>query len=309
MQGLILLNKPKGITSFSAVNKTKWLAREKRVGHTGTLDPLATGVLPVFIGRATALAGIVLDADKSYIAEVKLGVSTDTCDITGTVLAEKSVNVTKEELEAVLEGFRGKIMQVPPIYSALKKDGVRLYELARQGKTVDIEAREITINRLELLNFDGDTFKIAVDCSKGTYIRSLCRDIGEALGCGATMTGLTRTATGGFDISQTVSLDDLTRENVENYILPEETALKYLPEVSVTEKQAIRFSNGGQLSYERLKNADFEDGQLLRIKYGDVFLGVGYADNTNQQIAIKCVINQVSGDRFQRTVLEEIMQN
>ncbi len=291
MQGLILLNKPKGITSFSAVNKLKWLAQEKRVGHTGTLDPLATGLLPVFFGRATSLAGIMLDADKSYIADVKLGIATDTCDITGTVLAEKAVRVSREELLSVLEKFKGKIMQMPPIYSALKKDGVRLYELARQGKTVDIEAREITVNSLELLAFDGETFKISVDCSKGTYIRSLCRDIGEALGCGATMTELIRTATGGFDIKDAVSLDDLTRENITEFILPEETALKYLPEVFVTEKQAVRFSNGGQLSYERLKNANFADGQLLRVKFGDKFLGVGYADNNNQQIAIKCVIN------------------
>ena len=294
MQGLILLNKPKGITSFSAVNKLKWLAQEKRVGHTGTLDPLATGLLPVFFGRATSLAGIVLDADKSYIADVKLGITTDTCDITGAVLSEKTVSVTHEQLAEAIDSFKGKIMQVPPIYSALKKDGVRLYELARQGKTVDIEAREITINTLELLDFNGETFKIAIDCSKGTYIRSLCRDIGDALGCGATMTELTRTATGGFDIKDAVSLDDLTRENIENYILPEETALKHLPEVFVTVKQAVRFSNGGQLSYERLKNADFTDGQLLRVKFGDKFLGVGYADNANAQIAIKCVINQWS---------------
>lgn len=294
MQGLILLNKPKGITSFSAVNKLKWLGQEKRVGHTGTLDPLATGLLPVFFGRATALAGIMLDADKSYIAEVKLGITTDTCDITGSVLAEKSVSVTREQLLETLEKFKGKIMQTPPIYSALKKDGVRLYELARQGKTVDIEAREISINSLELLAFEGDTFKISVDCSKGTYIRSLCRDIGEALGCGATMTELIRTATGGFDIKDAVSLDDLTRENITDFILPEETALAYLTEVKVTEKQAVRFSNGGQLSYERLKNADFADGQLLRVKFGDKFLGVGYADNANAQIAIKCVINQWS---------------
>lgn len=294
MQGLILLNKPKGITSFSAVNKLKWLAQEKRVGHTGTLDPLATGLLPVFIGRATALAGIMLDADKSYIADVKLGITTDTCDITGTVLAEKSVSVTREQLLKALEAFKGKIMQTPPIYSALKKDGVRLYELARQGKTVDIEAREITVSSLELLDFDGEAFKISVDCSKGTYIRSLCRDIGEALGCGATMTDLIRIATGGFDIKDAVSLDDLTRENITDYILPEETALTYLTEVRVTEKQAVRFSNGGQLSYERLKNSNFSDGQLLRVKCGDTFLGVGCADNSNAQIAIKCVINQWS---------------
>lgn len=291
MQGLLLLNKPKGITSFSAVSKIKWLAQEKRVGHTGTLDPLATGVLPIFIGRATALSGILLDADKGYTATVKLGITTDTCDITGTVLGEIEPKVTKEELEKALEKFRGKISQIPPIYSAIKKDGVRLYRLAREGKSVEIEPRKIEIKKLNLLSFEGDTFKIEVVCSKGTYIRSLCRDIGEELGCGATMTDLVRTSTSGFSLQDTVSLDDLTRENIENYILPEETALGYLKEVKVTEKQAIRFSNGGQLAYDRLKNANFENNELLRVKFGEKFLGVGYADNENSRIAIKCVIN------------------
>ncbi len=292
MQGLILLNKPKGITSFSAVNKIKWLAGEKRVGHTGTLDPLATGVLPVFLGRATALAGIVLDADKSYIATVKLGLTTTTCDITGEVLTKCEPKVEKETLLAVLETFKGEISQVPPIYSALKKNGVRLYELARKGEEVEIEARNVTINTLNLLSFSGDTFQIEVNCSKGTYIRSLCRDIGEKLGCGATMSELVRTYTGGFSIENTVSLDDLTKENIKTYILNEETALLNLPQISVTEKQAIRFSNGGQLDYERLKNPTFENGQLVRVKYGDKFLGVGIADNQNAQVAIKCVINK-----------------
>ena len=293
MQGLLLLNKPKGITSFSAVSKTKWLAGEKRVGHTGTLDPLATGVLPVFIGRATALCSIVLDADKGYVATVKLGTTTDTCDITGKVLSENAVSVTKEQLQEALNKFRGTISQVPPMYSALKKDGVRLYTLARQGVEVEIEPRQVEIKTLNLLEFSGDTFKIEVLCSKGTYIRSLCRDIGEELGCGATMTELLRTSTGGFNLEQTVSLDDLTKENVISFILSEETALLHLKEVAVTEKQAIRFSNGGQLSYERLKNASFSDGELVRVKFGDIFLGVGIADNEKSQLAIKCVINKI----------------
>ena len=294
MQGLILLSKPKGITSFSAVNKIKWLAREKRVGHTGTLDPLATGVLPIFLGRATALSGILIDADKGYTATVKLGITTDTCDITGKVLTETEVNVTKTELEAALSKFRGKISQVPPIYSALKKDGVRLYQLAREGKEVEIEPREVEIAKLDLLSFEENTFKIEVECSKGTYIRSLCRDIGEALGCGATMTDLVRTSTGGFSLQDTVCLDDLTRENINDYIVSEENALLYLRKISVTEKQAIRFSNGGQLAYERLRDAEFEDGELVRVKHGGLFLGVGIADNQNKQIAIKCVINQMN---------------
>ena len=291
MQGLILLNKPKGITSFSAVSKIKWLADEKRVGHTGTLDPLATGVLPIFLGRATALSGILLDADKSYIATVRLGITTDTCDITGAVTKECKVNVTEAELRAVLEKFKGETEQIPPMYSALKKDGVRLYTLAREGKTVIIEPRKININRIELSEFSGDTFKLSVDCSKGTYIRSLCRDIGDALGCGATMTELVRTATSGFCLDSAVSLDELTKENIGDFIRPEEEALLYLDEVKVTEKQAVRFSNGGQLSYERLKTNNFSDGQLVRVKFGNLFLGVGVADNEKEQLAIKCVIN------------------
>lgn len=291
MQGLILLNKPKGITSFSAVSKIKWLANEKRVGHTGTLDPLATGVLPIFLGRATALSGILLDADKSYIATVRLGITTDTCDITGTVTREREVNVTEAELKAVLEKFKGETEQIPPMYSALKKDGVRLYNLAREGKTVEIEPRKISISRIELTEFSGDTFKLSVDCSKGTYIRSLCRDIGEALGCGATMTELVRTATSGFCLDSAVSLDDLTKDNIRGFIKPEEEALFYLSEVKVTEKQAVRFSNGGQLSYERLKMNNFSDGQLVRVKFENQFLGVGVADNQKEQLAIKCVIN------------------
>lgn len=292
MQGLILLNKPEGITSFAAVKKIKWLSGEKRVGHTGTLDPLATGVLPIFLGRATALSGILLDADKSYVATVKLGITTDTYDITGAVLSEQKAEVSQVELQEVLKGFVGEIEQIPPIYSALKKDGVRLYDLAREGKTVEIEPRKIKISRIELLQFKEDTFKITVDCSKGTYIRSLCRDIGEALGCGATMTALERTATSGFNLDDTVSLDLLTKENIEDFIKPEEEALLYLREVNVTEKQAIRFSNGGQLSYERLKNSNFFDGELVRVRRGDLFLGVGVAENKNGQLAIRCVINQ-----------------
>ena len=292
MQGLILLNKPEGITSFAAVKKIKWLSGEKRVGHTGTLDPLATGVLPIFLGRATALSGILLDADKSYVATVKLGITTDTCDITGAVLSEQKAEVSQVELQEVLKGFVGEIEQIPPIYSALKKDGVRLYDLAREGKTVEIEPRKIKISRIDLLQFKEDTVKIPVDCSKGPYIRSLCRDIGEALGCGATMTALERTATSGFNLDDTVSLDLLTKENIEDFIKPEEEALLYLREVNVTEKQAIRFSNGGQLSYERLKNSNFFDGELVRVRRGDLFLGVGVAENKNGQLAIRCVINQ-----------------
>ena len=181
MQGLILLDKPENITSFGAVARIKRMASEKRVGHTGTLDPMATGVLPVLLGRATVLSGLLLDADKRYTAAVKLGVSTDTDDITGNIISESQVNITNERISGALKHFTGILMQRPPIYSALKKDGVRLYKLAREGKTAEVESRKIevfSINLISPLNAD-NIFEIDVHVSKGTYIRSLARDIGE----------------------------------------------------------------------------------------------------------------------------------
>lgn len=293
MQGLLLLNKPQGLTSFSAVARLRYLAKEKRVGHTGTLDPMATGVLPVFFGRATALSGLLLDQDKRYVAQIKLGLTTDTDDITGKILTEKAVNITNTQLESALKYFTGKISQIPPMYSAIKKDGVRLYELARKGKSVEITPREVEIYEIRLLSgLDEDySFKIEVSVSKGTYIRSLARDIGEYLGCGATLKGLERSYAAGFDIENCVKLEDLNEDNISEYIISEENAVVGLDKINVTEKQAVRFCNGGQLGFDRLKNADFSQGQLLRVKHNDLLLGIGYADCQNQQVAIKCILN------------------
>jgi tRNA pseudouridine55 synthase len=293
MQGFILLNKPSGITSFSAVAKIKRLACEKRVGHTGTLDPMATGVLPILLGRATTLSSIMLDGNKRYTATVKLGVTTDTEDITGTVLSEKSVEVTALQLEDALKHFSGKITQTPPMYSAIKKDGVRLYDLARQGKSVEIPSREVEIFSIDLISplSDDNTFVIDVFVSKGTYIRSLARDIGEYLGCGATLTALERTDTCGFSIDKCVNLDDLDAENLQNFVLPEETAVMHLRECKVTAKQAERFSNGGQLDFSRLHIENIADGELFRVKCGDTFVGIGIADIPNQRLNIKSIIN------------------
>ena len=293
MQGFLLLNKPSGITSFSAVSAVKRLAHEKRVGHTGTLDPMATGVLPIFLGRATALSSLMLDGDKRYKATIKLGVTTDTEDITGTVLSKKEVTVTNEELLKALENFRGKILQTPPMYSALKKDGVRLYDLARQGKTIEIPKREIEIFSIDLLSTldDENCFAIDVKVSKGTYIRSLARDIGEFLGCGATLTALQRTNAGGFDIDECVSLQELNNENITDYIVNEEKAVMHLRALNVTEKQAIRFCNGGQLDFSRLHIENITENQLIRVRYQDKFLGIGIADIPNNRLNIKCIIN------------------
>jgi tRNA pseudouridine55 synthase len=293
MQGFILLNKPQGVTSFGAVAKIKRIAKEKRVGHTGTLDPMATGVLPVLLGRATALSSIMLDANKRYTATVKLGITTDTEDITGTVLTENPVNVSALQIEDALKHFTGKITQTPPMYSALKKDGVRLYDLARQGKSVEIPSREVEIFNINLISpLDVENcFKIDVLVSKGTYIRSLARDIGEYLGCGATLSALERTDTCGFSIENCVKLDDLNDDNIAAYIQSEENAVKHLRECRVTQKQAVRFSNGGQLGFERLHIENISNGELFRVKCDNVFIGIGIADIENQRLNIKCIIN------------------
>jgi tRNA pseudouridine55 synthase len=293
MQGLVLINKPKGITSFSAVARIKRLAGEKRVGHTGTLDPMATGVLPVLLGRATTLSSLMLGDDKKYIARVKLGVLTDTDDITGNIIAENKVEVSQGDIDNILQKFVGKISQTPPMYSALKKDGVRLYDLARQGKTVEIKPREIEIFELSVLSpLDSENcFTMLCHVSKGTYIRSLARDIGNALGCGATLSELNRVMTSGFDIEKCVSLDDINEENIGNYLLNEEVAVSHLRALSVTKNQAVRFCNGGQLAFERLNVENFKENELFRIKYKNQFLGIGLADCQKQQIAIKCIVN------------------
>lgn len=295
MQGLLLLNKPEGITSFSAVSAVKRIAGEKRVGHTGTLDPMATGVLPILLGRATVLSGLMLDADKRYTAKIKLGTVTDTDDITGEIITRNKVDISEEKLKEALAHFTGRIKQTPPMYSAIKKDGVRLYKLAREGKTAEIPSRDIEIYSIDVLKSLNEDFEFVIDThvSKGTYIRSLARDIGEYLGCGATLAGLERTYASGFNISECMPLDKLSGENIGEYILSEEKAVSYLPKINVTEKQAVRFSNGGQLGFDRLR-LDLNkvtENELFRVKFGEKLLGIGFADCERAQIGIKCILN------------------
>lgn len=291
MQGIILINKPQGPTSFGVVAKVRKLSNQKRVGHTGTLDPMAKGVLPVLLGRATALSDYVLCADKTYYAVCMLGITTDTYDITGEKLSEATPIINTEQLKEVLDGFRGKIMQVPPAFSAIKKDGKKMYELARKGKEVAIPPREVEIKSISLEYFDGEKFGLNVTCSKGTYIRSLCHDIGQKLGCGATLCELVRTDTAGFSLSQCVDLDALNESNIQNYIQNEDAAVAHLPFVNVTRKQANRFGNGGALDLARV-NYSGENGTLLRIKFEDTLVGIGVIDCG--EIKIKCVINNIS---------------
>jgi tRNA pseudouridine55 synthase len=277
--GFVILDKPEGLSSFQASRALRRIYNEKKIGHTGTLDPMATGVLPVALGSATRFIPFIPDEDKEYIARFKLGIRTDTLDITGTVIDESDVNVSAFDVENALGSFRGKLMQVPPMYSALSKDGVKLYKLARQGQTVEREAREINIYSLELTCvLEYNEYEIRVACSKGTYIRSLIDDIGVALNTYAVMTKLRRTKSNGFDIKNAVSLDSLSEmpfEKAAERIINIDAALSAYPEISVSEAQAKRFLNGGELSLDRLKPIEAADG-LYRVYSEDGrFLGVG----------------------------------
>ena len=208
--GIIVIDKPQDWTSHDVVAKLRGILRERRIGHAGTLDPMATGVLPVFVGRATRAVEFAAEREKEYIAGLRLGQITDTQDVTGNTLETRPVSVSREQVEAVLDQFRGDIQQIPPMYSALKKDGKKLYELARRGEEVERKPRPITIYELELLDQTSPTdFTLRVLCSKGTYVRTLCHDIGQVLGCGGTLSSLRRTKSAGFTLANAVTLEDL----------------------------------------------------------------------------------------------------
>ena len=249
MNGIVIVDKPQGWTSQDLVSKLRGVFQTRRIGHGGTLDPLATGVLPVFVGRATRGVEFFEHAEKTYEAVLHLGLSTDTEDITGTVLAEKPVCVEKETLLAVLDQFRGEIQQIPPMYSAIKINGQKLYDLARKGKEVERQSRSVTIHRLECLSFDGTFAKLLVHCSKGTYIRTLCKDIGEALGCGGCMEALRRVAAGSYTQQQAVPLQTLIEtQTPEQYLALVDSMFEMYPRVDLTDKQELRCRNGNAFS-------------------------------------------------------------
>ena len=251
VDGILIFDKPLGMSSNAALQKVRWLFNASKGGHTGSLDPLATGVLPLCFGEATKFSRYLLDADKAYEAEVRLGQTTNTGDAEGEVLETRPVNISLEQAEAVLPQFRGDIMQVPPMYSALKQDGQPLYKLARAGEVVERKARSIHIAALELLSLEGDLLRLRVSCSKGTYIRTLAEDIGRELGCGAHVAGLRRIAAGPFDLSRAVTLDELIAlhdeqgsEALDRYLLPCDAGLLDWPQVTLTEHTTYYWQNG-----------------------------------------------------------------
>ena len=249
MNGIVIVDKPQGWTSQDVTARLRRVYATRRIGHGGTLDPMATGVLPVFVGRATRGVEFFEHAEKTYDTVLLLGRTTDTQDVTGTVLAEKTVHLSPADIENVLPRFRGDILQVPPMYSALKVNGKKLYELARKGQEVERQPRPITVFELTNLGFDGTRLSLRVKCSKGTYIRTLCQDIGEALGCGGCMEALRRVRAGEYGIEDAVPLEKLLEsETPEQYLRSLDTMFAHCPAVTLTANQEKRCRNGNPFS-------------------------------------------------------------
>ncbi len=293
MTGFVYLYKDEGMTSFFAASRLRRIFGTKKVGHTGTLDPMATGVLPVAVGGATRFIELIPSHDKAYRAKFILGKTTDTLDITGKVTSECEVNAKRLDVEKTLEFFKGEISQVPPMYSAIKKDGVRLYELARQGKEIERESRKVTIHSLILTEHEnGDEYEIEVECSSGTYIRSLIYDIGEKLGCGATMTALCRTKANGITAEECLTIEQLEqlKQSGEQYkAIKRVDSLICYDKIRVSEAQARRFSNGGELDCNRFGGKKEPGIYNVYSPNGD-FLGVGEIDSEVNQLHVKKVL-------------------
>lgn len=286
MNGILNIFKPKGMSSFDVVRVVKKVAKTGKVGHTGTLDPEATGVLPVCIGRATKIIDYIMDSEKVYEVTFKLGIRTTTYDLEGEILEEKDTsNLSNEDILGVVKEFIGEYSQVPPMYSALKKNGVRLYELARQGIEVEREGRLINIYNIEDIKINNPYVSMKVTCSKGTYIRSLCYDIGEKLGVFATMTDLNRSKTSVFSQENSISVDDLTEENIDDYIVTMEEALSKYEAITVHGKYVKLLVNGVRVADNRFTKDKIINNRLYRVYDEDSnFIGLGERNNSGFKI-------------------------
>ena len=274
MNGIVIIDKPAGWTSQDVVSKLRGVFKTRRIGHGGTLDPMATGVLPVFVGRATRGVEFFEHAEKIYETVLRPGITTDTEDITGTVLTQTACSITAEMVEAVLPRFRGDILQVPPMYSALKINGQKLYDLARKGKEVERQPRPITIHELTLLGMEADGIRLRVHCSKGTYIRTFCKDIGEALGCGGCMAELRRVRAGEYTIEEAVPLQVLLdTDKPEEYLRPVDSMFRNYPQVTLTPNQEKRCRNGNSFSMP------LEDGTYRAYGQNGEFLMLAKMEN------------------------------
>ena len=274
MNGIIIIDKPQEWTSNDVVSRLRRVFNTRRIGHGGTLDPMATGVLPVFVGRATRGVEFFEHAEKTYETVLRFGITTDTEDTTGKILTEQEVHLIREDVEAVLPKFRGDILQVPPMYSALKVNGQKLCDLARKGKEVERQPREIEIFELTCLEFTGQTARLRVRCSKGTYIRTLCKDIGEALGCGGCMEALRRVQAGEYTIMEAVPLQELLEtQEPEKYLRGVDTMFRGHPAVKLTANQEKRCRNGNSFSL------DLPDGTYRAYSQSGEFLMLAKVEN------------------------------
>lgn len=277
MDGLINIYKEKGFTSHDVVAKMRGILRMKKIGHTGTLDPDATGVLPVCVGKGTRLCSLLENHDKTYRAVLLLGMETDTQDVTGQILAEKPVCVTEEQVLEALPAFRGKIMQIPPMYSALKVNGKKLYEYAREGKVIEREARPVEIYELTVEKIDLPRITMTVSCSKGTYIRTLCHDIGQALGCGGCMESLVRTRVGDFHLEQAITLKELEAKRdageLDSCLVTVEQIFAGLPAVTTRKQYDVLIHNGNRVSGNMLETVP-QEKQVRMYDSSGLFTGI-----------------------------------
>ncbi len=293
VNGILLLDKPAGLSSNQALQKVKWLFRAQKAGHTGNLDLPATGLLPICFGEATKMTTFLLDADKTYVADVRLGINTSTLDASGEIVKTRPVpSYDRKDLEKVLERFRGRIIQIPPMYSALKHQGEPLYKLAREGKEVERKERVQQIHHLEASNLSENGFTIKVSCSKGTYIRTLAEDIGEELGCGAHVLTLRRTRVGCFNIDKASTLDEIEQkdgkvEELDSLLLPVDAGLGSLPAVGLGEETAFYFLNGQRVMVPAIPREGLVRVYLPKAR----FLGIGEATGDGR-IAPKRLISQ-----------------
>lgn len=285
VHGVLVLDKPHGFSSNAALQKVRWLLNAEKAGHTGSLDPLATGVLPLCFGEATKFSQYLLDADKGYSTVAQLGITTTTGDAEGEVLERRAVAVDEAAIQAALPAFRGQIEQIPPMYSALKRDGQPLYKLARAGEVVEREARSVTIARLELLALQEDRATLEVACSKGTYVRTLVEDLGARLGCGAHVAELRRTQAGPFGLAQAISLEELEAahaeggaEALDRFLLPVDSGLEHWPLVQLTQHSAYYWLHG-----QPVRAANAPKFGLMRVQDDQGrFIGIGEIDDEGQ---------------------------
>ena len=282
--GILCMNKPQGFTSFDVIGKLRGILHFKKLGHAGTLDPMATGVLPIFIGKATKCCDILPNDDKSYIAEFKLGQITDTQDSSGNVIKTYPFRkIVQQDIESIIPKFIGDIEQIPPMYSAVSINGKRLYELARQNIVIERPSRKVTVYGIKLLSYDVETLtgRLEISCGKGTYVRTIINDIGEMLNVGAYMTSLVRTSSSGFSLSDCYSFEEvqnaMNSSSIDSLIVPTERVFSHLPKIILTESQTKMYRNGVKLTFEELSLKDVQSTYRM-YSNGGIFLGTANSD-------------------------------